>query len=394
MNNRAMWLFLLLAAGLLQSCSSGPGAGTAPSEPAHVENRVTEAQLTRVTLTPEAEQRLGIELAEVRDGRAGDPTSVAGEVVPIPGKSLMVNAPAAGTIALAGDTIITAGQTVTKGQPVLRFTPVVGVQPDLKAAYEADLQVAKARLDAATQQLERARQLLRDMAGSQRGVEAATQEFTQAKAAHDAMLTRLGRLSVNPLEADFTLTIASPENGVIRSFMVGAGQTVSAGAPLFEVADLTRVWLRVPVYSGDLPSTSLQSTIGVRDASGAGPVRQAMRVAGPPTADPLAGTTDLYFEIANSNGQLRPGQRLVVVLPSRSGTRNSLSVPAAAILYDIHGGTWVYVNEQPHVYRRQRVELIETQAGAAFLSRGLQQGEKVVAAGAAELFGTEFGAGH
>jgi RND family efflux transporter MFP subunit len=359
-----------------------------------VDNRVTEAALTRVTLTPEAERRLGIELAEVREGRAGDSMSVAGEVVPIPGKSLMVNAPAAGTIALAGDTVITAGQIVAKGQPVLRLTPVVGVQPDLKSAYEADLQAAKARLDAATQQLERSRQLLRDMAGSQRDVEAASREFAQAKAAHDAMVTRLGRLSVNPLEADFTLTIASPESGVIRSLAVGAGQTVSAGAPLFEVADLTRVWLRVPVYSGDLAATSLQSTIRVRDASGAGPVRQAVRVSGPPTADPLAGTTDLYFEIANSNGQLRPGQRLVVVLPSRSGTRNSLSVPAAAILYDIHGGTWVYVNEQPHIYRRQRVELIETQAGSAFLSRGLQNGDKVVTAGAAELFGTEFGAGH
>jgi len=137
----------------------------------------------------------------------------------------------------------------------------------------------------------------------------------------------------------------------------------------------------VPVYSSDLASTSLQSAIRVRDASGAGPVRQAVRVSGPPTADPLAGTTDLYFEIANPNGQLKPGQRLVVILPSRSGTRASLSVPAAAVLYDMHGGTWVYVNEQPHIYRRQRVELIEMQAGTAFLSRGLQSGEKVVTEG-------------
>jgi hypothetical protein len=54
----------------------------------------------------------------------------------------------------------------------------------------------------------------------------------------------------------------------------------------------------------------------------------------------------------------------------------------------------VYVNEQPNIYRRQRVELIETRAGTAFLSRGLRDGDKVVTAGAAELFGTEFGAGH
>jgi multidrug efflux pump subunit AcrA (membrane-fusion protein) len=68
-------------------------------------------------------------------------------------------------------------------------------------------------------------------------------------------------------------------------------------------------------------------------------------------------------------------------------------VPAAAILYDVQGGAWVYVNESGHVYRRQRVELIETQGSSAYLARGLTPGTSVVTAGAAELFGTEFGAG-
>lgn len=68
-------------------------------------------------------------------------------------------------------------------------------------------------------------------------------------------------------------------------------------------------------------------------------------------------------------------------------------IPFAAILYDVQGGSWVYVNESEHVYRRQRVELIETRANSAYLARGLTRGDRVVTAGAAELFGTEFGAG-
>ena len=69
-------------------------------------------------------------------------------------------------------------------------------------------------------------------------------------------------------------------------------------------------------------------------------------------------------------------------------------MPLSAILYDVHGGTWLYVNEAPHVYRRQRVELAETDGATAFLLRGLTPGLQVVAQGATELFGTEFGAGH
>ena len=282
---------------------------------------------------------------------------------------------------------------VRKGEPVFRLTPLLGLQRDLKVTYEADVQSAKSRLDAATQQLERARQLLRDLAGSQRNVEAAEQEFGQAKAAYDAAVSRLQRLNSHPLEADVEMTITSPENGVVRQIQAAPGQPVSSGAALFEVADFSRLWLRVPVYAGDLNSIAPQSTVRVRDVSGTGPIRTAVRVGAPPTADPLAVTVDLYFEIANSDGQLRPGQRLTVLVPSRSRVRKSLVVPASAILYDIHGGTWVYVNTSPHVYQRQRVELLEMAGGSAFLARGIEKGAKVVSAGAAELFGTEFGAG-
>ena len=41
-----------------------------------------------------------------------------------------------------------------------------------------------------------------------------------------------------------------------------------------------------------------------------------------------------------------------------------------------------------------RVELAETLGEIAFLSRGVKVGQKVVTQGAADLFGTEFGAGH
>jgi multidrug efflux pump subunit AcrA (membrane-fusion protein) len=80
-------------------------------------------------------------------------------------------------------------------------------------------------------------------------------------------------------------------------------------------------------------------------------------------------------------------------LPAAAKSRDGLQVPASAILYDIHGGAWVYLAEPEHTYRRQRVEVIDTQGSVAFIARGLAQGDRVVTAGAAELFGTEFGAG-
>jgi RND family efflux transporter MFP subunit len=393
MSRISVSMLTIWAALISQGCGSRPTAtNAAAAAPAKVENRVTEADLTRIRLTPEGEKRIGIEVAEPVDSDFIATTSVAGEVTLIPGKSLTVTAPVAGTVSLLRGSV-TPGQQLRSGEPVLRLTPLAGVQRDLRVTVEADLKAAKARLDNARQQLERAKQLLQDLAGSQRNVDVAEQEFGQAKAAYDAAVERLQQVNTRPLEADVQLTVSAPGNGIIRQVQAAAGQTVAAGAPLFEVADLSSVWLRVPVYAGDADAFRGLSTVTVQDVDGNGPVRKAVRVPAPPTADPLAVTVDLYYELSNSDGQLRPGQRLTVRLPAQSKVRNSLRVPASAILYDIHGGTWVYIAEPGHTYRRQRVEVLDTQGSYAYLARGLNRGARVVTTGAPELFGTEFGAG-
>jgi membrane fusion protein, heavy metal efflux system len=391
--HRSYWLTIILLC-LVSGCSrKGAEPAAAQRAPATVENRVKESDLTLVKLTPEAEQRLGIELAAAVELEISTVSAISGEVTLIPGKALTATAPVAGTVHLTR-TSLGVGQSIRKGESVFRLTPMVSPQRDLRVTFEAEAQSAKARLDTATQQLQRARQLLQDLAGSQRNVEAAEQEFGQAKAAYDAAVERRERLKTNPLEADVDMVISAPTTGVVRQIAAAEGQVVAAGAPLIEVADLSRLWLRVPVYAGDVESLGRQASVRVRDVDGGGPARQAVRVTAPPTADPLAVTTDLYFELANPNGQLAPGQRMTVFLPRRTLGRKGIAVPMAAVLYDIHGGTWVYINSAPHEYHRQRVELLRSQGSSAILAQGLSAGTKVVSAGAAELFGTEFGAGN
>lgn len=379
---------------LMLSCSSPKekAAQAQKTAAAKVENRITEADLTRVRLSPEAERRLGIQVAEATEAQVAGVSEIAGEIMLIPGKALIATAPVAGTVHLPRPNL-GVGQNVQKGEALFRLTPILGPQRDLRTTYEADVQSARVRLDTATQQLQRARQLLRDLAGSQKNVEAAEQEFGQAKAAYDAAVERLERLKTHPLEADVDMMIPAPETGVVRQIQASENQTVASGAPLVEVADLSRVWLRVPVYAGDVDALSRQSSVRVRHVDGQGAVRQATRVTAPPTADPLAVTADLYFELSNSDGQLRPGQRMTVILPSRISGRRGIVVPTSAVLYDIHGGAWIYVTSATQEYRRQRVDILQTDGSKTILARGPDLGAKVVSEGAAELFGTEFGAG-
>jgi multidrug efflux pump subunit AcrA (membrane-fusion protein) len=173
---------------------------------------------------------------------------------------------------------------------------------------------------------------------------------------------------------------------------VRIGQVVSAGAPLFEIVDLDRLWVRVPIYAGQVHEMDRQRDAAVLGLSEAGDSHQAKPIEAPPTADPLAASVDLYYEVDNSDGRFRPGERVTVRVPLK-GEENSLVIPRAAVLRDIYGTAWVYVRSGDNEFRRERVAVQFTTEDLAVLSLGPEAGTPVVVDGAAELFGTEFGAG-
>ena len=206
------------------------------------------------------------------------------------------------------------------------------------------------------------------------------------------------------------------------------GQTVPAGAALFEVVNLDRVWVRVPVYAGDLPEldSGPWASVGGLTARPGEPSRPAKLVTTPLSATPANGTVDLFYETLNpvydplepgdlpnppdltprrwravrgllgfglaayDGPQYTPGQRVAVTLRLKDPA-DSLSVPWSAVVYDIHGGAWVYEPTGERSYTRRRVVVRHVVNDTAVLASGPTAGTTVVIAGAAELFGAETG---
>jgi hypothetical protein len=69
-------------------------------------------------------------------------------------------------------------------------------------------------------------------------------------------------------------------------------------------------------------------------------------------------------------------------------------VPYASVLYDLTGGTWVYVHTDPMTFVREAVKIDTIQGENAYLNDGPAPGTKVLAAGVPQVFGTEVGVGH
>jgi cobalt-zinc-cadmium efflux system membrane fusion protein len=222
--------------------------------------------------------------------------------------------------------------------------------------------------------------------------------FVKAEASLKAATGRLSLYQGSDIDAASqnlsTITLESPVTGIIQNINVTPGQIVTSSSLLFEVSPFNLFWIRVPVYSGDLASIDTGqkayiSTMGNRSESALLP---ADPIRGPLLSNASTASSYLYYEINNRNGELRNGQKVSVTLSMKS-TGNSLVVPYSSIVYDIQGGTWVYIKSEPLVYTRVRVDLDHVSDDLAVLTRGLSPGDEVVYAGAAELFGTEFGVG-
>lgn len=396
---RSLKLALLLPTLLIlcwfTGCSSSAAESAKQPPPATVENARKETDLATIKLTPQAEQRLGIVTTQIEMRDVPRTLNLSGEVVTPQGQTMTVPAPMAGTlIAASQGSSPVIGTAVRKGQPLYRISPYLPPERDLRLQLEREVATITERVNAARQKKERAEILANEKAGSVRAVEEAQAELSIAEADLKGARARLEQFGTGSLRSEFHLAITAPMSGIVQKVNVNAGQEVAGGTVLLEIANLSTVWIRVPVYVGDLNEVRRNQTARIQplDEAGEGPVRFAKPVNAPPTADPAAATADLYFALPNTNNSLRPGQRVGVTLTTQK-PESGLAIPWAAVVHDIQGGTWVYENTAPQTYVRRLVEVQRVANGIALLARAPATGTKIVTTGAAELFSTEFSTG-
>ena len=380
-----------IVAVLAAGCSSGKPAAPHTEAPAHVESPKKEAELTTVKLSPEAVKRLGIEIVTVKTESAAATRSLGGEVTVPEGRMVTVTAPVAGTVSAVS--AVLPGARVTRGARLMTLAPLASSERDQSIEARRAVDAAQAEADTARRRVARLEQLLKEGAASVRSVEEARGQLQVAEAALNAARERLSAMQKGPVGPQGEIVITAPLDGVVQSMSVASGQTVASAAPLVQIAQVNTLWVRVPVFAGDVEQIETSQPASVKRLGGSSAPLLAKRVTAPLKADPAAASIDLYYEIPAAGTALRPGERVMAEIPLKS-TVQGLVVPEAALLYDIHGDAWVYEDLGGNAYARRRVQVARHSGDRAVIARGLTAGQKVVTAGAAELFGTEFGAGH
>jgi hypothetical protein len=200
------------------------------------------------------------------------------------------------------------------------------------------------------------------------------------------------------------------EEQIMRTLTVG-GQVVAAPSASSTSGEFSApmgfsgIMLRVPVSEGDLNRIDRSQPAQVLPLAGNpdGPRMVAQPIdlstlddsedadSGETHPDIDPDEAALYYLVDRDEPGLSQGQGVFVeLMMSGDGTQRKV-VPYAAVLYGVHGETWVYTNPEPLVFVRSPITIDYIDDDLAILSEGPEVGTTIVTLGATELFGAETG---
>lgn len=299
-------------------------------------------------------------LANVQTSRVQSTTTANANVLSLSGKVQADERRAATQVAhLSGRLeklfVSFRGEPVRKGQKL-----AVLYAPELVTAQQ-ELHEALRWKDARPELLEAARQKLRNWKIS----EASIKEMESSQ------------------EIQENITVYADADGVVMNRRVAVGDYVKQGEPLFDLMDLSVVWVLFDAYEDDLARIRKGSRITFRTQAAPEKTYTARVTFIDPVIDPKTRTAALRATVSNPEGRLKPEMFVSGTLTTEVQKGERVLVPKSAVLWT--GKRSVVYVRQPErevpSFAFREVELGESRGDFYVIQSGLAAGEDVVTHG-------------
>ena len=254
----------------------------------------------------------------------------------------------------------TTGQPVRKGQPLMDV-----YSPDLIAAQQEYLIAKKG---------------VQTLAGGSAEVQASMQRLVDSALQRlrnwDISDTELQRLTQDGKTIQY-LTLRSPVNGVVLEKPAIQGKRFMAGEALYQVADLSQVWLLAEVFEHDLGQVRIGQVANIRVDAYPEKIFTGKVTFVYPTVTPESRTARVRIELANAQALLKPSMYARAEIVSSRGKAQVLTVPDSAVL-DTGTRQLVLVERGEGKFEPRPVKLGAHGDGYIEVLDGIKAGEKVV----------------
>lgn len=177
----------------------------------------------------------------------------------------------------------------------------------------------------------------------------------------------------------YTTTIISPVSGVVTQKLVVPQQYVVQGQALFQVADLSTVWVEADVYEQDVAKVAIGQRVSVTAPSLPGVTLPGTIAFVQPVVAGESRTTRVRIELPNRSLQLKPDMYVSVRLFGGTG-RSALMVPATSIV-DRGQQQFVWVEVSPGSFAPRQVTVGARTPDRVEILSGVNAGDTVAVEG-------------
>lgn len=191
-------------------------------------------------------------------------------------------------------------------------------------------------------------------------------------------------------EPQYNFNVFAHRSGTIISRKISAGEHVMDGQTLFEIADLSRLWVLFDAYESDLPWIKVGDSISFKVQSLPGRSFNSVVTFIDPVVNNQTRTASVRTELNNDDKRLKPEMFVEgIVNAGLTSSENTLVIPKTAVLWT--GKRAVVYVKQPQfeepTFEFREIEL-GTDAGEFYVVRsGLSAGDEVAAHGVFKIDG-------
>jgi len=173
--------------------------------------------------------------------------------------------------------------------------------------------------------------------------------------------------------------------GIVSARRVNNGDYISAGSVLFDVADLSHVWIMFDAYESDLPYLSQGQKVAFNIQALPGMDYSGNITFIDPVLDPVTRVARVRIEVGNQGGKLKPEMFATgIVKANLNEFKDKMVIPRTAVLWTGKRSV-VYVKQaktDESIFKIREIELGPMLGGSYVVMRGLNDGEEIVTQGA------------
>jgi Cu(I)/Ag(I) efflux system membrane fusion protein len=251
------------------------------------------------------------------------------------------------------------GQLVRKGEPLFTL-----YSPDLLATQDEYLLALRSQAQLASSPLAEVK------SGAAALVDSARERLRLWNLT-DAQITALERRG----KAEAVLTVYAPASGAVLKREALPGNFVEPGTTLYELADLSTVWIHGDIYEYEIAAVKLNQPAEVAFDAYPGETFRGKVGYIYPTLNEATRTVRVRVELPNPQLKLKPGMYSNVTLRTASG--KALVVPKEAVL-DTGLRQLVFLDRGQGVYQPYPVKLGRRSQEYVEVLEGIKEGERVV----------------